>query len=297
MEAKRVSVIIPSYNHSKFIEECIVSVFNQTYSNIEVIVIDDGSSDGSDELLRQLSFKYPFNLILKHNEGVCATLNRGIKIAKGDFITFIASDDFMPPERLEQQVSLLQNKPEIDVIAGTIAVVDDHSKILSHKSSRGLGFVTLDQMFKKNIVFAPTAMFRKETFQKFGIYNEKYVFEDYYLWLKILSNSGRIYNTSHEWAFYRLSSVNLERRFRWYYKGYQQTLGDYLEDPRARAALNHYRLVFCAKMTLLSGLRFFKSDRQEIKKLALPKRALLAFVCIAPEFLRRRLLMHLIKEL
>lgn len=293
----KVTVIIPSYNHSKYVQECIESVYKQSHQNKEVIVIDDGSTDGSPELLKKLKTNYPFHLILKSNEGVCATLNRGISIASGDYITFIASDDFMPANRLAEQIEAFKTFPDADVIAGTVKVVDEHSHVISTKKPRCLGPVSLDQLYKKNMIFAPTAVFKKEVFTKYGTYNEKYLFEDYYLWLKILHFDGKIINADKVWAFYRIHSGDLERRFRWYFKGYNQILGDYKHDPRAIKAINHYVLVFCAKMTLLQGYKFFKTDKDELRKLHWGQRILLLGACLIPSSIRKRVLIYLLKEL
>ena len=88
-----VSIIVPYFNHKDFIEELLISIKNQTYNNLEIIVINDGSSDGSLKLLKYLKSKYSFNLYTQKNKGICATLNRGLSLARGEFINIIGSDD------------------------------------------------------------------------------------------------------------------------------------------------------------------------------------------------------------
>lgn len=293
----KVTVIIPSYNHQAFVEESVRSVLNQTYKNIELIVIDDGSKDGSPELLKKLSLENGFKLILKENEGVCITLNKGLSLATGRFITFIASDDFMPSNRIQEQVDAFNTYSDADVIAGSVKIIDEQSVVLSIKNVRREGFITLDQMFKKNMVYAPTAMLKKEVFNKYGTYPEKYLFEDYFMWLKILSAGGKILNTNNVWAFYRINTNQMEKRFNWYFKGYTQTLSDYLPDPRALSALNHYSLIYCAKMTFLKGREFFKSHHHQISKLKSRYQFALLVISFLPRFLRLKILLYLIKEL
>jgi alpha-1,3-rhamnosyltransferase len=293
----KVSVIIPSFNHKSFVIESINSVLAQTYKDIELIVIDDGSTDGSVELLKDLASRNNFKLILKENEGVCATLNRGLVLSSGSYITFIASDDYMPPNRIIEQLQVFELHPDADVVAGRIHVVDERSHVISTKNVRGLGFISLDQMFKKNMIFAPTAMLKKTVFEKYGFYREDYLFEDYYMWLKILSSGGKIFNSDKVWAYYRINSGNLEKRFNWYYKGYIQTLSDYLPEARAQKAIKHYRLIYCAKMTFLQGLTFFRVNYSEIAKLKFPFRVVLLFVAFLPNKMRQELLMFLLKEI
>ena len=104
----RVSVIIPSYNHIKYVKAAIDSVLNQTHPNVELIVIDDGSVDGSKELLEKLAFDLNFQLITQENRGVCASLNRAIReAATGDFIALLASDDIWTPNKISYQMSCL----------------------------------------------------------------------------------------------------------------------------------------------------------------------------------------------
>lgn len=105
-----VSVVIPSYNHKQYIGEAIKSVIDQTYTNIELIVIDDGSTDGSLSLLNDLSNIYGFKFVAQENQGVCKTLNRGIReFSKGQLICILASDDRFHLSKIELQVKELSN--------------------------------------------------------------------------------------------------------------------------------------------------------------------------------------------
>ncbi len=293
----KVTVIIPSYNHEAFIKESVMSVLNQDYKNIELIVIDDGSQDRSPEILKELAKNNHFQLIIKKNEGVCATLNRGIKLSTGDLITFIASDDYMPLTRISEQVEAFKQHFDADVIAGSVKVIDGVGTVLSTKLARSMGHQSLDEMFKKNTVFAPTAMFRKQVFLKYGMYREDYLFEDYYMWLRILTAGGKIFNMDKIWAFYRINTGNLEKRFSWYFKGYNQTLADYLPDPTARVAIDHYLLIYCAKMTFLKGQKFIEEGYDNLRKLKRHHRITLRVLAHVPSKLRQKILLYLMKEL
>jgi len=108
MSQKLVSVIIPNYNSFEFIKETLDSVFNQTYKNIELIIVDDGSSDGSFEYIESLDTSY-LQLIRNESKGACAARNFGLSLAKGDYIQFLDADDLLGHDKIEAQVKLLEN--------------------------------------------------------------------------------------------------------------------------------------------------------------------------------------------
>jgi len=103
----KVSIIIPCFNALPFIKQTLESVFNQTYNNLEIIVVDDGSKDGTIEFLKKLGKS---NLIVKPNigKGACAARNYGLELATGDYIQFLDADDFFTPKKIEEQVKLLE---------------------------------------------------------------------------------------------------------------------------------------------------------------------------------------------
>src|SRR5688572_17565849 len=109
-----VSICIPSYNHSRYIKDCLLSIFNQTLQPLELIVIDDGSTDNSPEIIKDVLSGCPFEaeLIVRENRGLQVTLNQGLEIAKGEFFAVIASDDIWLPNFLKHGVSQLQKRPE-----------------------------------------------------------------------------------------------------------------------------------------------------------------------------------------
>jgi glycosyltransferase involved in cell wall biosynthesis len=115
-----VSIVIPCFNVVNYLEECVHSVYQQQYQSIEVICVDNGSTDGTKELLSKLKVKYP-DLIIENEflKGAPHARNKGLYIAKGEWIQFLDADDLLLPEKLSHQVSLLKNsKTEPDFIVG-----------------------------------------------------------------------------------------------------------------------------------------------------------------------------------
>lgn len=117
-EQPKVSILIPSYNHENFIEKTIRSVWEQNYSNLELIVVDDGSTDGSREILAKLKLISPISMIVieQENVGICSTLNRAVEKSTGKIIGFLASDDIMLPDRLNQEVCQFTKKTALKVL-------------------------------------------------------------------------------------------------------------------------------------------------------------------------------------
>ena len=107
----KISVIIPAFNAAKYIKRCILSLLNQTYKNIEVIVINDGSIDSTKQIVEQLNV----TLINQENSGVSSARNKGLKIATGDYITFVDADDYVEKDYIENVVNIIKEK-DYDII-------------------------------------------------------------------------------------------------------------------------------------------------------------------------------------
>lgn len=115
-----ISVIIPVYNTEKYLEQCILSVLNQNYITFEIILVDDGSTDASGVVCDEYKQKdNRVKVIHSQNEGLSAARNKGIKIAQGDYIMFLDSDDYMAENIIEKAVEVLSNNPEVDMLSCT----------------------------------------------------------------------------------------------------------------------------------------------------------------------------------
>lgn len=109
-QTQLVSVIVPLYNAEKYIEETMESILNQTYKNIEIVIVDDGSKDQSSSIVKNLKKKYPEQIkyILQENQGVSVARNTGIENASGEYISFLDSDDLWHPTKIEKQITSMQ---------------------------------------------------------------------------------------------------------------------------------------------------------------------------------------------
>lgn len=212
--APLVSIIISCYNHEKYIEECILSIVNQTYKNIELIVIDDGSRDSSPAILRKLREKYGFFLKIRENRGLSKTLNEAIRNhAHGKYLAGCGSDDFLLPDRIERQVGFLENNPGCDMVFGKVYIVDKESRIIDKPVifkpfPDTVTYITFDRLLDGNCIPAMSAMLKRETWDKCGGYNENILIEDYDMWLKV-AFYGKIAWMNEFFSCYRWHGENL----------------------------------------------------------------------------------------
>jgi len=184
-------VIIASYNHARYIEASINSVINQTYKNIELLVIDDGSKDDSPAVLKRLQEQHGFDLRLQANQGLARTLNDAIARAKGDLIVPFGSDDIMLPHRIATQVEYMNGKPEVGICSANIETIDQDGNVMGAREqrNRNLPFRRLDfdDLFldRKPGPMAATLMLRREALEKVGGFNHDIRLEDVYIELSI----------------------------------------------------------------------------------------------------------------
>ena len=203
-----VSMIVPSYNHEAYIEESILSIVNQTYKNIELIVVDDGSTDRSGEILKRLQKQYGFVLIFQENQGVSKTMNKAIRrYAHGKYISGSASDDALMPDKIEKQVRFLEANPDYDMVFGKVYMIDEKSRIIENLMifepfDEPVKHIPFELLIENNRVPAPSIMIRRDIWEKSGGYNEDVIIEDFDLWLKI-AYYGRIAYLNDYFVYYR----------------------------------------------------------------------------------------------
>lgn len=173
-----VSVIIPCYNHEVYVEQSILSVINQTYKNIELIVIDDGSKDNSIKVIQELKNKYSFTFLYRENKGVCKTLNEGVAISKGTYIAVLASDDYWDLSKIEKQIKKLTESDDSEFCFTKATEFSNgiHKRVFPKifKSGWVLNFV-----FIKDFIPAGSMMFSRNLFNQLNGFNEELKAEDW----------------------------------------------------------------------------------------------------------------------
>ncbi len=238
-----VSIIIPTYNRKELVARAVNSVFEQTYKNIEIIVIDDASDDGTYEVICELSKKDARMMVLRNetNLGLAKTLNRGIQFSHGNYIARLDDDDFWCNiKKLERQVEFLEKNKEYVLVGGGAIKINKDGKemlryLLPEHDQDIRGKILIDGVFAH-----VTVLFRKDVFEKSGGYDEHLSgFEDWDLWLK-LGKFGKLYNVQEYLTTYSghqkdnlayldkknsrkeklYISIALKKRYKDYYPGY-----------------------------------------------------------------------------
>ncbi len=183
-----VSVIIPCYNHEKYVEQSILSVINQTYKNIELIVIDDGSKDNSSEIIKNMQKKFEFTFISQKNQGVCRTLNQGVLLSKGKYIAIIASDDYWDISKIQKQIEEIQKNENSEFCFTQAIEFDDFSKKRIFPKRFKMGNV-LNFVFVKDFVPAGSMMFSRTLFDRLKGFNENLQAEDWDFVIRSAANT------------------------------------------------------------------------------------------------------------
>lgn len=188
---KPVSVVIPVYNHETFIAEAIESVLQQSYPNLQIIVVDDGSTDGTKDVLEK--FKGKIELISQANAGLPAARNAGIRRATGEFIAFLDSDDVFLPEKIEKQLRVFEENPEVGMVHTGASVVRPNETGWEvwydyWPPTYATREEQIDELLKWNYMVVSTVMVRRELFSQVGLFNESLRYaEDYEMWLRLLT--------------------------------------------------------------------------------------------------------------
>lgn len=185
-----VSVIVPAYNHERYIERCILSVVEQSYPNVELTVIDDESSDNTYEIAMNLQKEYDFRLIRQKNRGCATTLNRGIsEFSTGKYISTCSSDDYFLKDKIKKHVEYMEANPLVMMSFSKSYYVDENEVILdrvTRSASKGLkGGRIFTEILLQEFHLPVGQMYRRQVFNTVGLFKEGIWTEDFYMNLKI----------------------------------------------------------------------------------------------------------------
>lgn len=217
MEQPLVSVIVVSYNHSKYIRENLDSIKAQTYPNIELIVADDASKDNSVEVFEawlsenNYSAKKNFH---KQNTGLATTLNECLEIVSGKYVKLLAADDYLHPESIEKGVNEISKSDNIGFVFSDMYYVDNNSQFLErnlfsseiyHHSPEKLK----DELLNRCFICAPTTLISFKAIKDTGKYNPSKIVEDYDRWLRIIISGYELRCIPEKLAYYRSHGENI----------------------------------------------------------------------------------------
>ena len=183
-----VSVIIPAFNAAAFIGDALASIRDQTLHGVEVVVVDDGSTDDTLRVVRQFAEDLDLTILTQANAGPAAARNRGIRRARGRYCAFLDTDDVMLPDRLRAQADMLDGDSEIGLVHTDLMTFDDRGII--HRTRRAFsnpcGGMVLDQLLLNNFITTSTVMAPKARLEEAGLFGEgRRVSEDFEFWLRM----------------------------------------------------------------------------------------------------------------
>ena len=210
-----VTVIIPSYNHEKYVSLSIESVVAQSYKNIEIIVIDDGSKDQSVQIINGLAKQYGFIVVARENRGLATTLNEGIGLARGQYISFVASDDYYFPHRIENAVLQLEKSScEVACVYCDGYIVDEAGQrmgLFGDRHPRPLFGSTYDNLLVGNWIPGIGVTFKAVVLKQF-MFDERLMIEDHPLFLRMFKDGSRELTYYSDVGFaYRWHGANISK--------------------------------------------------------------------------------------
>ena len=245
----RVSIITPSYNQAQFIEETIRSVLLQGYPNLEYIIVDGGSTDGSVEIIRKYAL-WLAHWVSEKDKGQAEAINKGFRRARGDIVAWLNSDDTYLPRAVSAVVVAFVSKPEVSLIFGDCNIMDDDGQVTVMIRATDVG---LPELLRTDPIPQPATFFRRQVLDTTGLLDTSFHYAmDYEFWLRI-AQQHQIRHISQVLANFRMSrgskSVSQLDKF---YDDLVRIFERSAQDPRMvsylpptateRAGLAHYNI-------------------------------------------------------
>ncbi|MFT3782545.1 MAG: glycosyltransferase [Nibricoccus sp.] len=216
MSTPAISVIIPVYNAERYLESAVASIQEQSFSDFEIVAVDDGSSDQSLSILKRLaSADNRLRIISRPNTGIVRALNDGLADARGEFVARMDADDFCLPQRFEKQITFLRKNPGCVGVGSAFIYIDSKGYAIKECARPGAHHTIERELLAGNggVIIHPAAMFRREAIGRVGGYRESAEWiEDLDLYLR-LAQIGELSNLPEVLFHYRLheQSVNFTR--------------------------------------------------------------------------------------
>ena len=263
MKSPLVTIGIPLYNAQRFIGLAINSILNQTYTNFELIITDDGSTDKSLSIVK--GFKDSRIKLISDgcNRGISYRLNQQVNMAKGKYFFRMDADDIMFPNRIERQINYLKNNPDTDVIGSSVVVIDDDNEIIAYRPAELLD--DYKKLFNQILFNHPTVAAKTDFFKKFP-YSETLIgVEDADLWIRSFSTS-KFYVMHDPVLFYRDPLIFKLKTYKFRIDQKNKLLrgNDFLKENKM--LMNKFILENNIKKIVATFLSFIKKDDLLISK-------------------------------
>lgn len=231
----KISVVTPSFNQAAFLEQTITSVLGQEYPNLEYIVIDGGSTDGSVEIIRKYE-KHLAYWVSEKDRGQTHAINKGLERSTGDLLAYLNSDDYYLPGTLKQVAEFSQTNPEADLIHGRCQIVDTEGHRVDQRVASIHSYEEILDLWRvwwnrRNFV-QPEVFWTRRIMEKIGMLREElHWVMDYEYWLRILRAGGRVGTIDSELACFRLQAAQKSAQSDRVADEELRVLGPYLWEP------------------------------------------------------------------
>lgn len=182
----KVSVLLAVHNGEQFVRPALASIYHQTYQDFEVVIVDDGSTDGTPEILRQMKDSRTIIYRNAENQGLTKSLNTGLRLCRGEYVARMDADDVSHPRRLEKQVQFLESHPEVALVGTSYYQIDAEGTVIAPIEVPADDSEIRERLREKNCFGHGTVIVRRDVLVACGGYDERYVCaQDYDLWLRI----------------------------------------------------------------------------------------------------------------
>lgn len=236
-QAPLVSIVAPCFNAQKYLEEAIKSIFAQDHPNIEVIIVDDGSSDDSLAILKRLQQTYDFQLYSQPNRGVSAALNHGLRYAKGVYVSTPDLDDIMLPESVRLRADYLDQHPNVGCVGALISYMDSDGNTIKQQQRDQIHTYNFDQVLRGAVVIgAPVALYRMKAMRSANFYSPKLRVQDFQMTLRIARLGYEIHELPVCMTRYRRHANNLSRKYRILLQADLEAIEPYVNHPGYQSA-------------------------------------------------------------
>ncbi len=203
-----VSIIMPTYNGERYIAEAIDSCLKQTFNNIELIILDDGSTDNTSNVVKEINDSRIRLISLNHNSGLALALNQGFMCSIGDYLTWTSDDNTYEPEAIDIMVDYLEKDREVDFIYSNYYLIDEEDKEIKPI------YVDFPYNLLEGNCIGPCFMYRRKVYEQIGDYNPKFFLaEDYDYWIRIFKSGLKMMSIDKFLYKYRLHQYSKTAKY------------------------------------------------------------------------------------
>jgi glycosyltransferase involved in cell wall biosynthesis len=274
-----VSICIASYNHARFLPAMLDGLLSQTFRDFEIVVVDDGSTDNSLEVLQGCADQNPEIMrVYTHpgarNLGISATCNLGFEKSRGKYWCPHASDDVSYPDRLERQVAFLESHPDVGWVYGIADLIDENGALLGTQFGSDLSSCTdlVENFIWENPIVAPTTMIRRDCALRIGLFDEAVLYSDWEYWIRLAAHyppafipgamvKYRVHQGNTSLGIPRRGQLNRHFQVMEAVRQKAEPTGGLLDRPQTKAQLD-----FC-KANLCFETGDFESGRREVRSM------------------------------